>query len=105
MTRYAVIEAPSVLGLFPSGVERLPEALLDAGLARALGARRAGGMIPPPYDPQRDVNTGLLNPEGLRAARRSGAMVGVEITIFNPALDPDGSIGRSLAACLIEGLA
>ena len=30
---YAVIEAPSVLGLFPRGVERLPDALLDAGLA------------------------------------------------------------------------
>jgi arginase len=66
MVRYAVIEAPSVLGLFPGGVERLPAALLEAGLADVLGARRAGRVVPPPYDPTRDVTTGLLNPTGLR---------------------------------------
>jgi arginase len=65
-TRYAVIEAPSVLGLFPSGVERLPEALLDAGLADLLNARRAARVVPPPYRPGRDPSTGVLNPEGLR---------------------------------------
>jgi arginase len=63
---YAVIEAPSVLGLFPGGVEHLPTALLDAGLADAVGARRAGVVTPPPYDPSRDAATGLLNPIGLR---------------------------------------
>jgi arginase len=63
--RYAVVEAPSVLGLFPRGVERLAAALLEAGLADALGARRAGRALPPPYDPQRDATTGLLNPTGL----------------------------------------
>ena len=55
-----------MLGLFPRGVERLPEALLDARLADALGASRAGRVIPPPYDSVRDVTTGLLNPTGLR---------------------------------------
>jgi arginase len=64
--RYAVIEAPSVLGLFPGGVERLPGALLDARFADALGARRAGRVEPPAYDPRRDPTTGLLNPGGLR---------------------------------------
>jgi arginase len=63
---YAVIEAPSVLGLFPRGVERLPNALLDAGFADALGARRAGRVTPPLYDSRRDMATGLLNPAGLR---------------------------------------
>ena len=66
MTEFAIIEAPSVLGLFPGGVERLPRALLDAGLGSALGARHAGVVTPPPYDPIRDTATGLLNPEGLR---------------------------------------
>jgi arginase len=66
MAGYAIIEAPSVLGLFPGGVERLPGALLGAGLADALGARRAGVVTPPPYDPMRDSNTGLLNPTGVR---------------------------------------
>lgn len=63
--RYAIIEAPSVLGLFPGGVERLPEALLGAGLADVLGARRAGRVTPPPFDPHIDPTTGLLNPTGL----------------------------------------
>ena len=66
MSGYAVIEAPSVLGLFPRGVEQLPSALLDAGLAGAVRARHAGRVIPPPYDPRRDPATGLLNPAALR---------------------------------------
>ena len=66
MPNYAVVEAPSVLGLFPRGVERLPDALLGAGLADGLDARRAGRVESPPYDPQRDAATGLLNPAGLR---------------------------------------
>ena len=41
MTNFAIVEAPSALGLFPGGVERLPAALLNAGLADALGARPA----------------------------------------------------------------
>jgi arginase len=66
MADYAVLEAPSVLGLFPGGVERLPEALLDAGLARALGARHAGVVEPPSYDLRRDPETGIRNPTALR---------------------------------------
>jgi len=60
-----IVEAPSVLGLFPKGVETLPDALLAAGLAERLDARRAGCVPPPPYDPQRDPVTLLLNPQGL----------------------------------------
>ena len=36
---YAIVEAPSVLGLKPTGVEQLPEALLRQGLAQRLQAR------------------------------------------------------------------
>jgi len=60
-----IVEAPSVLGLFPKGVETLPDALLAAGLAEQLDARRAGRVLPPPYDAQRDPVTLLLNPQGL----------------------------------------
>jgi len=63
--RYAIIEAPSVLGLFPKGVETLPDALLAAGLAERIAASRAGRIEPPPYDWQRDTATGLLNPHGI----------------------------------------
>lgn len=62
---FAIIEAPSVLGLFPKGVETLPDALLAAGLAERLGARRAGRVEPPPYEPERDPETLLLNPRGI----------------------------------------
>lgn len=44
--RFAVIEAPSVLGLFPGGVETLPDALLAAGLADAVGAVVDAGEFP-----------------------------------------------------------
>ena len=66
ISSYAIIEAPSILGLFPSGVEQLPDALLAAGFGDRIGARQAGRVSPPPYDSRRDPVTGLLNPTGLR---------------------------------------
>lgn len=76
---YAIIEAPSVLGLFPGGVERLPEALIDAGLPAAVGARVATRIASGPYDPRRDPATGLRNPSALRdyAHRLADATAGV----------------------------
>jgi arginase len=62
-----IVEAPSVLGLRPTGVEDLPTALLGAGLAEGLGAGHAGRVEPPPYDPERDPATGVLNPGGIAA--------------------------------------
>ncbi|MGW0985939.1 arginase family protein [Streptomyces sp. NPDC002486] len=67
MRKLAIVEAPSVLGLRPTGVEDLPAALLGAGLAEGLGARRAGRVEPPPYDPERDPDTGVLNAGGIAA--------------------------------------
>jgi arginase len=77
---YAIIEAPSNLGLFPSGVEQLPDAVLAAGFADRIGARHAGRVSPPPYDSRRDAVTGLLNPSGLhdfahRLAAATGAVL------------------------------
>jgi arginase len=71
-SRFTVIEAPSILGLFPKGVETLPDALLAAGLADRLDARHAGRVVAPPYDSRRDSETKLLNPHGL--ARYSVAL-------------------------------
>ncbi|MEU1852605.1 arginase family protein [Streptomyces sp. NPDC019990] len=67
MRSKAIIEAPSVLGLRPTGVEQLPEALLDAGLAEGLRAVRAGRIEPPAYDPVRDPDSGVLNADGIAA--------------------------------------
>lgn len=62
---FVILEAPSVLGLFPNGVERLPEALLRAGLMEHLGASHGGRVEPPPYEPRRDPASGLLNPAAI----------------------------------------
>ncbi|MFI9759383.1 arginase family protein [Streptomyces sp. NPDC051963] len=79
MRDVAIIEAPSVLGLRPTGVEELPGALLDAGLADGLGAVRAGRVEPGPYDPERDPGSGVLNPAGIAdySVRLADAVGGV----------------------------
>ncbi len=58
---YAVVEAPSPLGLQTDGVARLPDALLDAGLAERLPARHAGRVAPPRREPRPDPDTGVRN--------------------------------------------
>jgi len=62
---FTIVEAPSILGLFPSGVELLPDALLAAGFGERLQARHSGRVEPPPYDARRDPQTMLLNPRGI----------------------------------------
>lgn len=66
MTRVAVIEAPSILGLRPTGVETLPDALLAAGLIDRLQARHAGRVASESrYDSRRDSTTLTLNAAGI----------------------------------------
>ena len=67
MPRFAIIDAPSILGLRPTGVEHLPEALKAAGLQAGLSTEYGGRVEPPPYNPQRDRKTLILNPNALRA--------------------------------------
>jgi arginase len=74
---FAVIDAPSVLGLRPTGVERLPEALKAAGLLERLNAEYAGRVEPLPYSPRRDPETLILNPDALKTySLRLAAAVG-----------------------------
>jgi arginase len=63
----AIVEAPTILGLRPTGVETLPTALLRAGLQEGLGARHAARVEAPPYDPRRDPETTMLNPHAIAA--------------------------------------
>ncbi|MBR0667627.1 arginase family protein [Roseomonas hellenica] len=65
--RYAIIEAPSILGLKPNGVEGLPAVLLGHGLAEGITARHAARLDVPPYDPQRDAGTLTLNAQAIAA--------------------------------------
>lgn len=66
MPQFTVIDAPSILGLKPTGVEILPEALKNAGLIRGLQAEYAGRVEAPPYKSERDKSTLVLNPHSIK---------------------------------------
>jgi arginase len=62
-----VIDAPSILGLGPTGVELLPKALRTAGLLEGLNAEYFGIVTPSsPYKHNRDEATKLLNPRAIK---------------------------------------
>lgn len=66
----SIIAAPTSLGLSRPGgriprVDLLPEVLLEAGLARRLGASLETTVKPGPYEPKRDKASGVLNPHGI----------------------------------------
>ncbi len=64
---YSVIDAPSILGLRPTGVELLPKALRAAGLLERLNAEYGGIVAPPsPYNHSRDEETKLLNADAIK---------------------------------------
>lgn len=80
MRPIAIVEAPSILGLRPTGVESLPEALQDAGLGKKLNARNAGRVEPAAYSDRRDADTGFLNAPAIasysvRLADRIGSVL------------------------------
>jgi arginase len=65
--RYAILEAPSTLGLATDGVEGLSDRLLDLGLAERIRARRAGRLAVPPKNPTPDPETRTLNARAIAA--------------------------------------
>ncbi len=67
MAQFTIIEAPSILGLRPTGVQHLPEALKAAGLMSELRAEYGGRVSPLSYSTDRDKLTLLLNPDSIRA--------------------------------------
>lgn len=62
---YWILQAPSVLGLKPTGAELLGQRLVAEGLPERLKARWAGEIEPPPYESRRDAETGTLNAQGI----------------------------------------
>jgi arginase len=66
MLQFSIIDAPSILGLKPTGAETLPEALTKAGLIQDLHAEYAGRVDTPPYESKRDKSTLLLNPNSIK---------------------------------------
>jgi arginase len=66
LAQFTIIEAPSILGLRPTGVQHLPEALKVAGLMSELRADYGGRVSPLSYSSERDKLTLLLNPDSIR---------------------------------------
>jgi len=66
--------------------------VLDDAVMPAVDYRQPGGLSPP------ELATVLA------AAMATGHVAGVEVTIYNPALDPDGTAGAMLTAALLRGL-
>ena len=66
MVQFTIIDAPSILGLRPTGVQHLPEALKAAGLMSELRAEYGGRVSPLSYSSERDKSTLLLNPDSIR---------------------------------------
>lgn len=62
---YALLEAPSTLGLATDGAGRLASRLLELGLADHIHARRAGKLKVPPKIPTPDPETGVLNAKAI----------------------------------------
>lgn len=65
--RYAILEAPSSLGLATDGVEGLPARLLELGLTERIRARHAGRLAVPPKHGTRDPDTLTLNATAIAA--------------------------------------
>ena len=68
----AVVDAPSNLGLRPPragkvpGVNRLASSLRSRGIVSRLGALDGGGVTPPPYTPNLDPESTVLNGKAVR---------------------------------------
>ena len=82
LPRYTIIDAPSILGLGPTGVEHLPEALKGSGLMKKLNAEYAGCFQPSiSYDPYRDPKTQIMNADAIKAfSLQLADVVSVEIS-------------------------
>lgn len=67
MRRYALIEAPSILGLSSTGVERLPRVMEQNRLGERLRARTAARLVPPTPANVIDRETGVRNAHAIAA--------------------------------------
>ncbi len=101
-----IVHVRTNLGLVP-GVERLGDALLNAGLADGLGAWIAATLAAPEYSEVRDHPSRLLNAEAMvDVARRQADVVGNELDAgrFPIVLGGDDSVlFGSLAALAQRG--
>ena len=97
MRRIAVLDAPSNLGLRPPtetsvpGCAKAPGALRDHALLARLGARDAGCLTPPRFDPadwrpgDGVCHAGSISAYSAALAGRIGAIIDAEYAEIDPA--------------------
>lgn len=66
MKKLTIIEAPLVSEEFDSGVRFMPEALIKGGLLERLNPETMTKLPMPNWEPKRDPETQILNPEEVR---------------------------------------
>lgn len=102
-TPIAVLDAPTDLGLKPTGVDGLAAALRGFDLLDRIGAEDGGEIRASHYEPERDPASNLLNPSGIRDhAVRLADAVGALLDSgrFPLVLGGDDSI---LLGCVLAG--
>jgi arginase len=98
-----IIEAPSPLGLWPSGVERLPEALLQAGLATRLQAETGTKLRRFPLVLGGDCSILVGNALALRRRGTFGLMfLDGHADFYQPEASPTGQ-GADMDLALVTG--
>jgi arginase len=97
-----IISAPSILGLKPSGVENLPESLLNSGLSELLKSKEdiiCLKSLNGEYNSERDAVTQVLNPNAIRNfSLRLGEVIADTIARKNFALVLGGDCSILIAA-------
>jgi hypothetical protein len=113
------------------GVKHMAQAIRSRGLLQRLGAVDAGMVEAPAYHGSLDVRLGIRNAEGLaifakvlavrirellgltpeelatllKTVYRSKHCAGMQITIYDPTLDPDGVCGNRIVETLVLAFA
>ena len=101
---FAYVSESGIMGSAPQAIKLLLEDRLD-GFWIHLDADVLDNSIMPAVDYRLDGGLSFSElSELLKIIITSGRAVGIDITIFNPNLDLDGSIARNFVSSIVEGL-
>ena len=101
---FAYVSESGIMGSAPQAIKLLLKDRLD-GFWIHLDADVLDNSIMPAVDYRLDGGLSFSElSELLKIIITSGRAVGIDITIFNPNLDLDGSIARNFVSSIVEGL-
>ena len=101
---FAYVSESGIMGSAPQAIKLLLKDRLD-GFWIHLDADVLDDSIMPAVDYRLDGGLSFSElSELLKIIISSGRAVGIDITIFNPNLDLDGSIARNFVSSIVEGL-